>query len=63
MKLTVNDLERAAAYLRRYAIAVENKLYMNMSISDAHAAIEEAEHLAHTLDAAAQQLSQINQIN
>lgn len=62
MKLTQIELERSAAFLRRYAIAVENKLYMNMSIAEAHAAIEEAEHLAHVLDMAAQDAIQNNQI-
>ena len=59
--MSESTLMRAAEYLRRYAAAVESKLYMNMSVSEAHAAISEAEKLALALATAAQELSQFNQ--
>lgn len=58
--LTFEDLTSAVVYLRRYAAAVESKLYMNMSTPEAHAAIEEAERLADVLEAAAGKLDTVS---
>lgn len=51
--MTPEDLELAATYLRKYAAAVESKLYINMKIPQAHDEIAVAERLAGQLEAAA----------
>lgn len=43
------DLEAAADFLRKYATAVETKLYWNMSTREAKAEIQEAKRLASLL--------------
>jgi hypothetical protein len=50
-------------YLRKYAVAVESKLYINMKTEDAHKEIDTAENLASTLynEAAALEAAQNNQ--
>jgi hypothetical protein len=47
------DLKTAAKLARKYAIAVESKLYWNMSPIEAHEAIEEAQRIAVLLEAEA----------
>ena len=44
------DLKTAAQIARKYATAVESKLYWNMSPIEAHEAIEEAERIAVLLE-------------
>jgi hypothetical protein len=44
------DMETMAELLRKYAVAVETKLYWNMSTSEAKAEIKEAKRLASILD-------------
>lgn len=44
------DLITAAAIARKYAIAVESKLYWNMSPVEAQYEITEAERIADTLE-------------
>lgn len=58
--LTFEDLTSAVVYLRRYADAVESKLYMGMKVEDAHRAIEEAERLAEVLEEAAGKLDTVS---
>ena len=48
------DLKTAARIARKYAFAVESKLYWNMSPDEAHEAIAEAERIAKVLEAAAE---------
>lgn len=57
--LTFEDLTAAAVVLRKYAAAVEAKLYINMKINEAHKAIAEANHLADILDEAAANLDTV----
>ena len=47
------DLIAAARIARKYAMAVESKLYWNMSPSEADANIKEAERVADLLEEAA----------
>ena len=47
------ELEAAAMIIRKYVVAVETKLYWNMSTSEAKKEIAEAERLAELLEAAA----------
>ena len=61
MTLTIEELSMAATLLRKYAVGVETKLYMNMSVDAAHQEINTAEWLANRLEAAAAEQSQINQ--
>lgn len=61
--LTFEDLTLAATYLRRYAAAVENKLYINMKVEDAHKAIEDAERLSEALDDAAGKLDTVSPVD
>lgn len=58
--LTFEELMAACKYLRRYASAVESKLYMDMKVEDAHRAIEEAELLADVLEEAAGKLDTVS---
>lgn len=51
--VTFEDYMDAAAILRKYAMAVQNRLYMDMKVSEAHDAIAEALRLADILEAAA----------
>ena len=44
------DMETMAELLRKYAVAVETKLYWNMSTSEAKAEIKEAKRLASILE-------------
>ncbi len=48
------DLASAADFLRKYAVAVETKLYWSMSTSEAKAEIKEARRLASMLTEAAE---------
>jgi hypothetical protein len=48
--MTLEDMHAAAELLRKYATAVETKLYWNMSTSEAKAEIKEAKRLASILD-------------
>lgn len=51
--MTFEEYMDAAALLRKYAQAIETHLYMKMRIDEAHLAIELAEKLANSLEAAA----------
>ena len=51
--MTFEEYMDAAALLRNYAQAIETHLYMKMRIDEAHLAIELAEKLANSLEAAA----------
>lgn len=56
--MTVDDissdtLKTIAAFLRKYATAVESKLYINMKIQEASSEINTANALATKLDALA----------
>ena len=53
----------AARYLRRYAAAVESKLYIDMKVEEAHTAIDEAMHLAEVLEDAAAKLDTISPVD
>lgn len=53
--MTASDYVTAASILRKYARAVESKLYMNMKIPEAHEAIAEALRLAKFLEAIAEE--------
>lgn len=53
--MTPQDYIKAASILRKYANAVESKLYMNMKIPEAHQAIADAERLAKLLEEAAEE--------
>jgi len=46
------ELEAAAMIIRKYVVAVETKLYWNMSTSEARREITEATKLAELLEAA-----------
>lgn len=48
--MTREDMKAAAEMLRKYAVAVETKLYWNMSTSEAKVEIKEAKRLASILD-------------
>lgn len=61
--LTFEDLTAAAKYLRAYATAVEARLYMDMKVEAAHAAIDEANRLADDLDAAAARLDTVSPVD
>jgi len=61
--LTFEDLTNAAKYLRAYARAVENKLYMNMKVADAHLAIEESIRIAEELEEAAARLDTVSPVD
>lgn len=61
--MTPSFLRLAGDYLRKYAAAVESKLYINMKTEDARNEIDMAESLASTLynEAAALEAEQNNQ--
>lgn len=61
--MTNTELRKAAEFLRKYARAVETKLYMSMKTKEAYEEIFHAERLAEKLDeeAKTQEASQINQ--
>jgi len=61
--LTFEDLTNAAKYLRAYSRAVENKLYMNMKVVDAHLAIEESIRIAEELEEAAARLDTVSPVD
>lgn len=61
--LTFEDLVAAAAFLRRYAVAVESKLYVDMKIPDAHHEINEANRLADDLEEAASKLDTVSPVD
>ena len=51
--MTPKDYETAAFVARKYAAAVEKKLYWSMSLSEAHDEINEAERIAEMLESEA----------
>lgn len=61
--MTPAFLRLVGDYMRKYAAAVESKLYINMKTEEAHNEINTAEDLASTLynEAAALEAEQINQ--
>ena len=50
MKLKSSDCIAAALYLRKYALAVENHLYMEMKANDAKNEIAAVNSLANSLE-------------
>jgi len=48
--MTREDMEAAADFLKKYATAVETKLYWNMSTSEAKNEIKEVKRLAGLLE-------------
>lgn len=61
--MTPSFLRLVGDYLRKYAAAVESKLYIDMKTEDAHNEIDTAESLASTLynEAASLEAEQNNQ--
>ena len=49
----------AAEICRRYAAAVESHLYMNMSVEQAHEAIQVANRLAKVIDEYAEKIDSV----
>jgi hypothetical protein len=54
------EVMAAAQICRRYAAAVESKLYMGMSINEAHDRIEEATLIAELLEEFAEKLDTVS---
>jgi hypothetical protein len=63
LDLAYEDLLAAAGVCKRYSIAVEKKLYMNMSVNEAYAAIKEAERLACLLEEAAARIDTVSPVD
>jgi len=61
--LTYDDYKHAAEFLRKYAAAVESKLYMGMKIEEAHNEIEEALRLADELECVAARMDTISPVD
>jgi hypothetical protein len=61
--LTYDDYKAAAEFLRKYAAAVESKLYMGMKIEEAHAEIEEALRLADELECVAGRMDTVSPVD
>jgi len=57
--MTFEDYSEAAAILRKYAAAVESKLYIDMKVEQAHREIGEAERLAFLLEETATRLDTV----
>jgi len=57
--MTFEDYTEAAALLRKYATAVESKLYIDMKVEQAHQEIGESERLAFLLEQAAARLDTV----
>jgi len=61
--LTYDDYKHAAEFLRKYAVAVESKLYIDMKIEEAHAEIEAALRLADELECVAANMDTISPVD
>ncbi len=57
--LAYEDLRLAADYLRKYATAIEDQLYMRMTVGEARNEIDEADRLAYELETLADELDTI----
>ena len=57
MNLTSAELIDSAFFLRRYAVAVETKLYIVMKVDAAHEEIKASLQLADRLETAAKELT------